>query len=112
MQKYGGPHKELIVLETDQDAIRYAIVDYTRMIWRSRTTGQVQPGRSSDNSYVQVPTVTREKRKKSDPAAGSSRLDGLYLLFEDAPSGLKIYLKDTLATPQDSVRLRIVPGKH
>ena len=42
MQKYGGLNKELVVQETDQDAIRYAIIDYTRMIWRSQAYGQTQ----------------------------------------------------------------------
>ncbi len=42
MEKYGGLHKELIVQETDQDGIRYSVVDYTRMIWRSPRNSPVR----------------------------------------------------------------------
>ncbi len=59
---------------------------------------------------MQVLTVTERKRKKSDPDNGSSRIDGQYLLYEEPSTGLKIYFKDTLATPADAVRLKIVPG--
>ena len=113
MEKYGGLHKDLIVQETDQDGIRYSIIDYTRMIWRSQLTGQTLPDNSSvprDSTFVQVPTVIERKRKKSDPDKGSSRIDGLYLLYEEPSTGLKIYFKDTLATPADAVRLKIIPG--
>ncbi len=113
MEKYGGLHKELIVQETDQDGIRYAVVDYTRMVWKSTMTGQILPENSNvyrDSTFVQVPTVTERKRKKSDPEAGSG-IDGTYLLFEEPSTGLKISYKDTLATPADAVRLKIVPGR-
>jgi hypothetical protein len=113
MEKYGGLHKDLIVQETDQDGIRYSIVDYTRMIWRSQLTGQLLPDGSTiprDSTFVQVPTVIERKRKKSDPDNGSSRIDGLYLLYDEPSTGLKIYFKDTLATPADAVRLKIIPG--
>ena len=112
MEKYGGLHKDLVVQETDQDGIRYSIVDYTKMVWRSTMTGQILPDNPNiyrDNTFVQVPTVTQHKRKKSDPEAGSS-IDGTYLLYEEPSTGLKIFYKDTLATPADAVRLKIVPG--
>lgn len=113
MEKYGGLRKDLTVLETDQDGIRYTITDYTRMIWRSQMTGQLLPDSANiprDSGYVQIPTVTESKRRKNDPDAGSSRIDGLYLLYEEPSTGLKIYFKDTLATPADAVRLKIVSG--
>jgi hypothetical protein len=113
MEKYGGLNKNLVVLETDQDGIRYSIVDYTRMLWRSPYTGQILPDNSTvprDSTFVQVPTVTERKRKKSDPDNGSSQIDGQYLLYEEPSTGLKIYFKDTLATPADAVRLKIIPG--
>ena len=112
MEKYGGLNKDLIVQETDQDGIRYSIVDFTRMIWRSQLTGQSYPDGASfprDSSYVQVPTIIERKRKKGDPEAGSG-IDGTYLLYEEPSTGLKISYKDTLATPADAVRLKIVPG--
>jgi hypothetical protein len=112
MDKYGGLNKDIIVLETDQDGIRYSIVDFTRMIWRSQLTGQSFPDGASfprDSSFVQVPTITERKRKKGDPEAGSG-IDGTYLLYEEPSTGLKIYFKDTLATPADAVRLKIIPG--
>src|SRR6267154_5745009 len=112
MEKYGGLNKDLIVQETDQDGIRYSIVDFTRMIWRSQLTGQTFPDGASfprDSSFVQVPTIIERKRKKGDPEAGSS-IDGTYLLYEEPSTGLKIYFKDTLATPADAVRLKIIPG--
>lgn len=113
MDKYGGLNKTITILETDQDGIRYSITDFTRMIWRSQVTGQVLPDSANvprDGTFVQVPTITERKRKKSDPDAGSSRIDGLYLLYDEPTTGLKIYFKDTLATPADAVRLKIVPG--
>jgi hypothetical protein len=113
MEKYGGLNKELVVQESDQDGIRYSIVDYTRMIWRSQLTGQTFPDGANfqrDSSFVQLPTITERKRKKSDPDNGSSRIDGQYLLYEEPSTGLKIYFKDTLATPSDAVRLIINPG--
>lgn len=114
MVKYGGLNKSLVVIETDQDGIRYSIVDYTRMMWRSQMSGQVLPDSANvprDGTFVQVPTVTERKRIKSDPDDGSSRIDGLYLLYEEPSTGLKIYFRDTLATPADAVRLKIVPGR-
>ena len=113
MAKFGGLNKTITVLETDQDGIRYVITDYTRMMWRSQLTGQVLPDSANvprDGTFVQIPTVTERKRKKSDPDDGSGRIDGLYLLYEEPSTGLKIYFKDTLATPADAVRLKIVPG--
>ena len=113
MDKYGGLNKDLTVLETDQDGIRYSIIDFTRMIWRSQLTGQTFPDGAvfqRDSSFVQVPTITERKRKKSDPDNGTSAIDGQYLLFEEPSTGLKIFFKDTLATPADAVRLKIVPG--
>ncbi len=113
MVKFGGLNKTITILETDQDGIRYVIADYTRMMWRSQVTGQVLPDSANvprDGTFVQIPTVTERKRKKSDPDDGSGRIDGLYLLYEEPTTGLKIYFKDTLATPADAVRLKIVPG--
>ena len=113
MDKYGGLNKTITVLETDQESIRYVITDYTRMMWRSQVTGQVLPDGANvprDGTFVQIPTVTERKRKKSDPDDGSSRIDGVYLLYEEPTTGLKIYFRDTLATPADAVRLKIVPG--
>ena len=113
LEKYSGLRQDLVVWETDQDGIRYSIVDYTRMIWRSRYTGQLLPDSDAvprDGTFEQIPTITEHKRKKNDPDNGTSRIDGLYLLYAEPTTGLKVYFRDTLATPSDSVRLQIVPG--
>ena len=111
MEKYGGLNKELVVLDVDQDAIRFAVVDYTRMIWRSQSYGQNQRYGVNGNNPVQVPTVSELRRNRHErPDQGSSRIGGLYLLYEEPSTGLKIYYKDTLATPSDAVRLKIIPG--
>ena len=111
MEKYGGMNKELVVQDIDQDAIRYAIIDYTRMVWRPQYYGQNQRSGTGYNNNVQVPSVAELKRNRHEhPDQGSSRIGGLYLLYEEPSTGLKIFYKDTLATPSDAVRLRIIPG--
>ena len=54
--------------------------------------------------------IERKRNRHEHPDQGSSRIGGLYLLYEEPSTGLKIFYKDTLATSSDAVRLRIIPG--
>ncbi|MBS0659999.1 MAG: hypothetical protein JSR82_17300 [Verrucomicrobia bacterium] len=112
LKKYGGRKVDLVIESDDQGAIRYAIVDHTRTVLRPRLSSTVvveDRYLRLYRGYDRVPLILRRTVPKEGGISEAGSLQKLYRLYRDR-TGIQVFFRDTIATPQGSVRLRIVPA--
>lgn len=112
LKEYGAFRRDIIIESDDQGSIRYAIVDHTKTVYRQRLNGQVLvEGRylSIYRGYDKIPLIRRRTLPKEGGISVPGTLKRMYRLYRDR-TGAAVYFVDTLASPQGSVRLRILPA--
>ncbi len=112
VREYGGLNRDIVIESDDQSSIRMSIVDHTKTVLRQRSTYRVQ----LDGQYLRlyggydrIPLIRPRNIPKEGGENAPGTLQKLYRLYRDR-TGVAVYFRDTLATAQGSVRLRIIPA--
>lgn len=112
LRNYGGRRIDLVIESDDQASIRYAIVDHTKTVLRPRLYSNT---RVDDRflrlyrGYDRVPLIIRRTLAKEGGTSDGGSLRKLFRLYRDR-TGIAVFFVDTIATPQGSVRVRILPA--